>query len=85
MVDLVRAGAEPTQLAQQLGPSAETIRNWVRQADRNERHQLAVPISILRDELAKLRLENRRLREERDILAKAFALFARHPSYTSGD
>jgi transposase len=84
MVDLVRAGAEPAQLAQQFGPSAETIRNWVRQADRNERHQLAAPTAILYDELAKLRLENRRLREERDILAKAVALFARHTSHTSG-
>jgi transposase len=83
MVERVRAGAEPTWLAQQFGPSAETIRNWVRQADRDERRQSAVPAAALHDELAKLRLENRRLREERDILAKAVALFARHASPAS--
>jgi transposase len=83
MVDLVRAGAEPIQLAQQFGPSAETIRNWVRQAERDERRQPVVPAATLHDELAKLRLENRRLREERDILAKAVALFARQTSPTS--
>ena len=33
MVDLVRAGREPEELAKEFEPSAQAIRNWVKQAD----------------------------------------------------
>ncbi len=36
MVDLVRSGRNPEELSRELEPSAEAIRNWVRQADRDE-------------------------------------------------
>ena len=36
MVDLVRSGRSPDHLAREFEPSAELIRNWVRQADRDE-------------------------------------------------
>ena len=36
MVDLVRSGRSPDHLARELEPSAQSIRNWVRWADRDE-------------------------------------------------
>ncbi len=36
MVELVRAGRTPESLAREFEPTAESIRNWVRQADRDE-------------------------------------------------
>ena len=36
MVDLVRAGRDPTELAREFEPTAQSIRNWVAQADRQE-------------------------------------------------
>jgi len=36
MVDLIRAGRDPTDLAREFEPSAQAIRNWVAQADRSE-------------------------------------------------
>jgi transposase len=68
---------------------AQSIWNWVRQAERNDRARKdAGATSPEREELAKLRRENHRLRQERDILAKAAAWFAREtgtiPSGPSG-
>ena len=35
MIELVRAGRTPEELAKEFEPSAQTIRNWVAQADRD--------------------------------------------------
>jgi transposase len=77
MVELVRAGRDPEQLAQEFEPSAESIRNWVKQADRDEGRREDGLTTAERDELRRLRREVRQLREEREILAKAAAWFAR--------
>lgn len=77
MVDLVRSGRTPEELGRQFDPSAESIRNWVRQADRDEGRRGDGLTTVEREELRRLRRENRRLREEREILAKAAAWFAR--------
>ena len=77
MVELVRAGRDPEQLAQEFEPSAESIRNWVKQADRDEGRREDGLTTAEREELRRLRRENRQLREEREILAKAAAWFAR--------
>ena len=58
-------------------PSAQSIRNWVDQADRDEGRGDGGLTSGEREELRRLRRENRRLRQEREILAKAAAWFAR--------
>jgi CheY-like chemotaxis protein len=42
MVELVRAGRTPEELAKEFGPTAQTIRNWVVQADRDEGRHLPV-------------------------------------------
>ncbi|GAA0601469.1 hypothetical protein GCM10009416_44150 [Craurococcus roseus] len=73
MVELVRAGREPEDLAREFEPSAQAIRNWVRQAERDSGQHGDGLTTGEREELARLRRENRQLRQERDILAKAAA------------
>jgi transposase len=77
MVELVRAGRTPEELGREFEPSAQAIRNWVVQADRDAGRRTDGPSSEELEELRRLRRENRRLREEREILAKAAAWFAR--------
>ena len=77
IVELVRAGRSPRELAQEVEPCYETIRSWVKQADRDEGRTLYGPTSEEKEDLRRLRRENRQLRLEREILAKAAAWFAR--------
>ena len=77
MVELVRAGRTPESLAREFEPTAESIRNWVRQADRDEGRRDDGLTSPEREELRRLRHEVRQLKIEREILAKAAAWFAR--------
>lgn len=80
MVDLVRAGRDPEELAKEFEPTAQSIRYWVAVADRQEgrRFDKADNLSPAeRDELLRLRRENKQLRLERDILSRATAWFAR--------
>jgi transposase len=77
LVELVRNGRTPESLAQQLEPTAQAIRNWVRRADRDEGRRTDGLTTEERQELQRLRRENRTLREEREILKKAAAWFAR--------
>ena len=77
MVELVRAGRTAESLGREFEPSAEAIRNWVRQADLDEGRRDDGLTSEERRELQRLRRENRQLRQEREILAKAAAWFAR--------
>ena len=77
MIELVRAGRTPEELAREFEPSAQSIRNWVVQADRDEGRRKDGLTTEERQELSRLRRENRRLREEREILSKAAAWFAR--------
>ncbi len=78
MVDLVRAG--PADLAREFEPTAQSISHWVAQADRQEGRREEKGGGLTgteRDELARLRRENKQLRLERDILSRAAAWFAR--------
>ena len=77
MIDLVRAGRSPEDLAKEFEPSAQAIRNWVVQADRDEGRRSDGLTNAERSELARLRKENKQLRLEREILSKAAAWFAR--------
>jgi transposase len=77
MVDLVRSGRSPESLAREFEPSAQCIRNWVRQADRDVGRRTDGLTTDEQTELRHLRRENATLREEREILKKAAAWFAR--------
>jgi transposase len=77
MVELARAGRTPAELAREFEPSVESIRLWVKQADIDEGRRDDGLTSDEKDELRRLRRENKRLRVEREILKKAAAWFAR--------
>ena len=77
LVELVRVGRSPGSLAGEFEPSAQAIRNWVRQADRDDGRRADGLTTAERTELRRLRRENATLREEREILKKAAAWFAR--------
>jgi transposase-like protein len=70
MVDLVRSGRTPEELAREFEPTAQSISTWVKQADRDAGKRIDGPTSAEREELARLRRESHRLRQERDILAR---------------
>jgi len=77
MVELVRAGRTPEELAREFEPTAQAIRNWVQQIAVDEGRREDGLTTDEREELRRLRRENRQLREEREILSKAAAWFAR--------
>ena len=77
ILELVRAGRGPEELAREFEPTAQTIKNWLKQADLDEGRRHDGLTTAERQELARLRRENKQLRLEREILAKAAAWFAR--------
>jgi transposase len=84
LVELVRTGRIPEELGRQFEPCAQTIRNWVRQADRDDGHRQDGLTTEEREEVRRLRRENKTLREEREILKKAAAWFARETGSIPG-
>ena len=77
-VRLVRSTPDKpaSQIARELGVSDNAVRSWVKQTqiDQGEREGLTTEE---REELRRLRKENKVLRQEREILKKATAFFAR--------
>ena len=84
VVELVRAGRSPGSVAREFEPSAQTVRNWVRQADTDEGRRSDGLTTEARKEMRELKREVRRLRMERDILKKAAAWFARESESIPG-
>jgi transposase len=83
MVELVRAGRTPEELSREFEPSAQSISNWVAQADRDGGKRRDGLTTAEREELTKLRRENRQLKLEREILSKAAAWFAQESAPNS--
>lgn len=77
LIELARAGRSPEDLAKEFEPTAQTIRNWVKQAELDQGVRDDGLTSDDREELRRLRRENLALREEKEILRKAAAWFAR--------
>lgn len=69
-------GKTLTALSRVLGVSLESLRHWIVRAEVDEGSRPGLSTEE-RSELTKLRRENRTLREEREILKKAAAFFAR--------
>jgi transposase len=77
-VRLVRSGGKLIgEVAEDLAVSEQTLRNWVRQGDLDDGRRSDGLTSSEQEELRRLRRENRVLRQEREILKKAAAFFAR--------
>jgi transposase len=75
-IELLRAGRTPAELSESLGVSQQTLRNWRRQDQVDRRERDDGVRTDERVELARLRRENLRLRQERDLLKRAAAFFA---------
>jgi transposase len=82
IVELARAGRSLSELAREFEPTVETIRQWVKQVALDEGLRSDGLTTDERQELTRLRRENRVLREEREILAKAAAWFAQETGTT---
>lgn len=67
-------------VARELDLTASALGLWVQHARAEWTKGKSGPMKEEREELTRLRIENRELRMERDILKKASALFAKHPS-----
>src|SRR5690625_6258924 len=65
IIELARSGRSIVELAREFEPSEQTIRNWIRQADINAGHRHDGLSSDEKQELSRLRKENRRLQQER--------------------
>jgi transposase len=76
IVELARAGRTPEELSREFEPTATTIHKWVKQADLDAGVRSDGLTSSEREELSRLRRENKQLRLEREILKKAAAWFA---------
>jgi transposase len=64
------------QTARDLGVNENTLHTWIGKYHRAERQEQQVQDEHLYEELKRLRKENVRLKEQRDILKKAAAYFA---------
>lgn len=80
LIELARTGRTPEELGRQFEPSAQTIRNWLRQTERDDGRRQDGLTTEEREEVRRLRREVKALREEREILRKATAWFARETS-----
>jgi transposase len=74
---LYHAGRSVSELAREFEPSSQAIRDWIKQADLDAGRRTDGLTTEERQELSRLRRENKQLRLEREILAKAAAWFAR--------
>lgn len=81
---LVRSGRSPESLAREFEPTAQTIHNWVKQADIDAGVRTDGLTTGEREELRRLRREVKQLRIEREILKKAAAWFARETDAVPG-
>src|SRR5688572_10729615 len=83
MVELHRAGRSLPSLSREFGCSQWAISRWVKQADRDAGRGDGGLTTAEREELTKLRRENRQLKLEREILSKAAAWFAQETAPNS--
>ncbi len=86
LVELVKAGSNPNDLAQEFGCHVTSITNWLKKANVQgcgARTTEAPLCPSEREELIRLRRQLRQVQQERDILAKATAWFANNGASTT--
>ena len=83
ILSLYRSGSSVSELADDFEPCAQTIRNWIKQAEIDDGQRQDGPTTDEKEELARLRKENRKLRQEKEILSKAAAWFAQETNPTN--
>jgi transposase len=77
-VRLVREGGlSPSAVATTVGCSTQTLRNWVLQSERDDGTRYDGPTTDEKTELAMLRRRVKVLEEEKEILKRAAAWFAK--------
>lgn len=75
------SGQSIPRIADELGVSPQSLRNWVKQSALDSGERRDGLTSDEREELRRLRRENRRLTQEREILKAAAAFFARETDH----
>jgi len=80
-VRLVRSGGTLSEVARDLGCSTEALRSWIRQSEIDQGRREGLTTDE-REELARLRRRNRVLEQEKEILVKAAAFFAKETGRT---
>jgi transposase len=82
VVELIRStGKTVGQVAKELDLTETAVREWVRRADLDAGRRSDGLTTVEREDLRRLRRENRELREEREILRKAAVFFARETDH----
>jgi transposase len=76
---VLERGYPVTEVAQRLGVSAHSLYKWIKAVKPNKSDQYATELVEAKSEVLRLRAQLRRTEEERDILKKAAAYFAREP------
>ncbi len=83
VVQLVQVSERSARgVAEEFGISRDSVRRWVQQAERDQGTRKDGLSSAEREELVRLRRELRQVKQEREILAKATAWFARETDST---
>ena len=85
ILDLYDSGRTIRELADEFEPCAATIRNWIKQHELDTGQRDDGLNSEQKEELKRLRAENRQLKEEREILKKAAAWFAQETNPTTNN
>ena len=66
LIELARSGRTPEEIGRQFKPSAQTIRTWLKQADRDEGRRADGLMTEEREDVRRLRREVKAFREERE-------------------
>jgi transposase len=77
---VIERGYKVAEVAARLGVSAHSLYQWVKAVKPNKTDEQAKELLDAKSEILKLRAQLRRTEEERDILKKAAAYFAREPA-----
>jgi transposase len=76
-VAMARSGRKVSEVVEALGVTEQSLRTWAKQEALDRRERDDGLTSAEREELRALRRDNARLKQERDLLKRAAAFFAR--------